>query len=259
LSAISLKERDANGLEDNRIKGELIIANIYRIKKGSECVEVENYYDGTTVRISLDANLTPSENAEVYYKRYNKQKRALVAIKPQKEQAESEVEYLTSVLDEITLSETEDELKSVRAELGDYGLMPTEKQKSNRKRDVEEQYRLYEIDGFTVKSGRNNTENDRLIATARGESIWLHAKDYHSTHIIIETNGNVVPETVIVKASEICAYYSKGRDGGKCEVVYTKRKNVKKPPRSKPGFVVYTDYRSVTVVPKSGSEFIKSK
>lgn len=257
LSAITLKEREAQGLEENRVKGELIIANIYRIKKGCESVEVENYYDGTSVLISLDPNLTPSENAELYYKKYNKQKRALVAIAPQKEQAESEVNYLTSVLDEINLSETETELKAVRTELGEYGLMSQEKQKTGKNKS-ENPYRLYDIDGYVVKAGRNNTENDRLTATARGEAIWLHAKNYHSTHVIIEPNGKPVPDTVIVTAGEICAYYSKGRDGGKCEIVYAKRKNVKKPPKSKPGFVTYTDYHSLTVEPKSHSEFLKS-
>ncbi len=256
LQSIVAKETDALGLEENRIKGELIISNIYRIKRGDAIAELENYYDGTTVKVTLDVNLTPAENAEIYYKKYNKQKRALVAIAPQKEQAAAEVDYLTAVLDELVLAETEADLIAVREELKNYGLIPAEKVAKNKK--AQEEYRVYQIDGFTVKAGRNNTENDKLTATARGDSVWLHVKDYHSTHVIIESNGNSVPETVIIKSAEICAYYSKGRDGGKCEVVYALRKHVKKPPRSKPGFVTYTDYKSVVVQPKNHAEFLKT-
>ncbi len=257
LQAIAVKERDAESLEDNRIKGELIIANIYRLKRGDTEVELENYYDGTTVKIVLDANLTPSENAENYYKKYNKQKRALTAIAPQKELAQSEVDYLTAVADEILLAETEVDLKAVRDELKIYGLIPQDKVLKNKKAD-DGFCRVYEIDGFIVKAGRNNTENDKLTATARADSIWLHAKEHHSTHVVIEKNGKEIPDAVIIKAAEITAYYSKGRDSGKCEVVYALKKNVKKPPRSKPGFVTYTDYRSVMVEPKNGLEFTKT-
>ncbi len=258
LQAITAKEKDAESLEDNKIKGELIIANIYKIKRGDECVELDNYYDGTKIKIALDTNLTPAENAENYYKKYNKQKRALQAIAPQKEQAESEVNYLTGVLDEVELCETETELKSVREELRSYGLIPQDKVKKNKKTDGSF-CKVYFIDGFTVKVGRSNTENDELTATARAESVWLHAKNYHSAHVIIEYNGKTVPENVIIKSAEITAYYSNGRDGGKCEVAYTQKRNVKKPPRSKPGFVTYTDYRSVVVEPKNNLEFLKTE
>ena len=106
--------------------------------------------------------------------------------------------------------------------------------------------------------GRNNTENDKLTFTARAESVWLHAKDYHSSHAIIEYNGKQPPSEVVVIASEICAYYSKGRNGGKVEIVYTPKKNVKKPPHSKPGFVTYTNYSSILVNPSEHAELLKT-
>ena len=117
--------------------------------------------------------------------------------------------------------------------------------------------REYLIDGYRVRVGRNNAENDKLTFTAKPLDMWLHAKDYHSSHLIIESNGGKIPERVIEKAAQICAYYSGGREGGKTEIVYTERKNVKKPPKSKLGFVTYEDYRSVTVKPEKHTEFIK--
>lgn len=258
LQAVTAKEKDAATLEENRIKGELIIANIYRIKRGDLFAELENYYDGGVLKISLDPRLSPSENAENYYKKYNKQKRALVALATQKEQAESELNYLVSVVDEITLAETENELKAVRDELKAYGLIPEEKI-AKHKKTPESSCRVYDVRGYSVKVGRNNTENDKLTASAKSDSLWLHVKDYHSSHVIIESNGKEIPEKVIVTAAEICAYYSKSRDGGKCEIVYAYKRTVKKPPRSKPGFVTYTDYRSLTVLPNKHTEFLKTE
>ena len=104
--------------------------------------------------------------------------------------------------------------------------------------------------------GRNNAENDRLTFSARENDLWLHVKDYHSSHVIIESKKGTVSEKAIVFGAEICAYYSKAREGGKCEVVYTERRNVKKPPKSHPGFVTYADFKSVTVTPDSHADSV---
>ena len=117
--------------------------------------------------------------------------------------------------------------------------------------------RVYEIEGFKVLVGRNNAENDKLTFTAKPEDIWIHAKDYHSSHLIIESQRKQVPESVIKNSAEICAYYSKGREGGKTEIVFTQKKNVKKPSRSKPGFVTYENFNSITVNPDKHAEFLK--
>ena len=108
-----------------------------------------------------------------------------------------------------------------------------------------------------ICAGRNNAENDKLTASAGKDDLWLHAKDYNSSHVIIVTAGKTVSEKTIVKAAEICAYYSKGRDGGKTEIVYTLKKNVKKPRGSKLGFCTYENYKSLTVAPDKHEEFLK--
>ena len=257
LSAINSKIKDAMDAEDNRIKGELLFANVYKFKGGeSECV-LDNYYDGTQMRIILDGRLSVVKNAENYYKKYNKQKRTLSALEPQLKQAESELDYLVGVYDEIQLAETIQEVMLVKEEMESVGLI-TEKQKTNKKKASEINFcHEYSFKGFTVRAGRNNAENEKLTFTSPKEDIWVHAKDYHSSHVLIETAGRDVPEEVIVFAGEVSAYYSKGRNGGKTEIVYTKRKNVKKPPKSKLGFCIYDNYNSIVVEPKKHQEYLK--
>lgn len=258
LSAINARLSDAENGEKERVNGELILANIYKIKQGDKSVAVTDYYDGTEKTISLDPALTPAQNAERYYKRYNKAKRTLVAQLPQKEVAEAELAYLNGVNDEIALAENASDAVLIAEELKAAGYIAKEKLPQKRRKEPAK-YRVYAIDGFTVKVGRNNVENDELTFSAKGGDLWLHAKDYHSSHVIIETEGKDVPEKTIITAAEICAYYGKGREGGKSDVVYTKKKFVKKPPKSKPGFCIYTDFKTVTVKPDAHEELLKQR
>lgn len=257
IVAISSKQKDAEDAEENRLKGELILSNIYRIKQGDkECV-LDNYYDGSNVKIVLNENLSPSKNAENFYKKYNKQKRTQIALKPQREQADTELAYLVSVMDEIELAETIDELNFVQAELLSVGIIVEKQVPTKKKKVVETPFREYKVFGFTVRAGRNNAENDKLTFTAKGDDIWVHVKDHHSSHVVIEKNGKKIAENVIRVAGEISAYYSKAREGGKTEIVYTEKKHVKKPPKSKPGFCIYDNFKSMVVEPKKHAEFLK--
>ena len=244
-------------MEVNKIFGELIISNIYQIKQGQPSCELYNYYDNTMVTIPLDTQLSPSKNAENYFKKYNKQKRTLQAIAPQKESFLTELNYLNSLLDEIDLCENVEDLLPVYEELEGYGLI--KQQQQNKRKNVRKEYREYLVDGFTVLVGKNNTENDKLTFSAKPEDVWLHVKDYHSAHVVIRANAGVVPDKTILKVASICAYYSRCRDSGKAEVVYTLKKNVKKPSKSKPGFCTYVNFNSVNVVPNKYIEFIKNE
>ena len=257
LSGLNARLKDAESYEENRVKGELIVSNIYRIKRGDESVTCLNYYDGTEVTIPLDTTLTPSDNAQAYYKKYNKQKRTLSMIAPQIASAEKELFYYESVSEEISVAVDYSDLELIKEELISEGLIASESKKN--KRANAEFGRTYSYSGYTVRIGRNNTENDRVTFTAKENDIWVHVKDYHSSHVIVESKKGVVDEKAIIFAAELCAYYSKARDGGKCEVVYTERRNVKKPPKSHPGFVTYTDFKSVTVEPKQHAEFAVKK
>ncbi len=256
LTAIKNKEKDALSAEENRVKGELILSNIYMIKQGDKECELDNYYDGTKVKIQLNEYLSPSKNAENFYKKYNKQKRTLIALTPQREQAESELEYFNSVVDEINLAENISDLSEIEKELTHVGLIVLQKHDKNKKQE-ESKIKTYIYNGYRIFVGRNNLENDKITFTAKQGDIWLHAKDYHSSHAIIETNGKNIDDDVLLTAAEICAYYSKGREGGKTEIVYTDRKFVKKPSKSKPGFVTYTNFKSLMVEPNNHSEILE--
>lgn len=259
LGYITAREKDALTVEENKVKGELLLANIYKLKGGEESITVENYYDDySQMTIALDPRISPSKNAENYYKKYNKQKRTLEALAPQKEQVLKELNYLLTVSDEIALCENIVDAKAVLQELTETGIIKVNVPQKKKVKEDKITCREYLYKNFVIKVGRNNIENDRVTFTAHPESIWLHSKDYHSSHVIIEYNGRDIDDEIIVFASRICAYYSAGRNGGKSEVVYTKRKRVKKPPKSKAGFCVYDDFSSVTVLPCAHQEYLKN-
>lgn len=241
---------EAERAEENRIKGELLTANLYRLEKGAKSVELENWYeDGQPLmKIALDSLLTPAQNAQRYFKLYAKQKRAMEILVPMRAKEEAELVYADSVFCAIAVADEAEDLKEIETELIEAGLLRAPKAKVGaKKKEIPVPFREFTCEGFTVLVGRNNVQNDRLLRTASGEDIWLHTQKYHSAHAIIVTNGKRVPDSVIGCVAQICAYYSDGRDGGKIPVDYCKRKYVKKPNKSRAGFVTYTDYKTVLV------------
>ena len=175
---------------------------------------------------------------------------------PQKEETEKELAYLKSVLYEINSAEKISDFADVEDELMENGIIP---QPKFRKKDTKESpYRGYVIDGYVVKCGKNNVQNDRLTGRAFKDDLWLHTKGYHSSHVIIETKGETIPDKVIEIAAEICAYYSDGQGGTKIPVDYTFKKFVKKPPKAKSGSVIYTDYKTVLVEPNRHVEYLRN-
>ena len=260
LAIISEKENDCRDAQTDKIKGDLILSNIYRVKKGDKVLVCENYYaDNAETKITLDVNLSAQENAQRYYKKYNKQKRTLAAVAPQKIEVLSELEYVKSLKSEIDLAEDEEGLKFVEAELAAAGyLKRKEARKSAKKKPAAAGY-LYEIEGFAVHVGRNNAENDAITGGARGKDIWLHAKSYHSSHVVIDVRERPATRSVIKAAAEICAYFSAGRQGTKIDVDYAEKKFVKKPPKAALGFWIYSEFSTITVDPAKHEEFLKQR
>lgn len=257
LSAVVSRIKDAESAEENRLKGELILANVYRLRAGETEAELDNYYDGTKIVVALDKGLSPAKNAENYYKKYNKQKRALVSLAPQKTGAEEELNYLESVESEIMLADCVADLRAVEEELSVSGFIKKPNAKKGKKAEESLKPRVYDVYGFTVKAGRNNAENDGITFSAKPWDIWLHAKNLHSSHVVVETNGKKPPDRVLTVAAEICGYYSRGREDGKTEIAYCEKKFVKKPKKSPLGFCTYTDFKSMTVKPDAHAEMLK--
>ena len=246
--------KEAEKAEEYRVKGEVLTANLYRIERGAKEVVLENWYaeEGGTITITLDSTLSPAKNAQRYFKIYNKHKRAKEILAPMLENEERELDYTDSVSAAISAAESFMDLKEIETELIELGLLRAPKERAGGKRkEPPTPFREYEYDGVTILAGRNNLQNDRLLREASPNDIWLHTQKYHSSHVIIRADGGQVRDEVLLYAAQICAYYSDGRGGDKIPVDYCKRKFVKKPSKSKAGFVTYTDYKTILVTPKA--------
>lgn len=249
LGQIENKLAECVEAEDIKLKGELITANIYRIQRGDRYLLAVNYYDETCpeIKIALDSQLTPAQNAQKYYKKYAKLKRTSAVLTEQRDETVARLDYLYSIKSNICAAECIADLKETEEELTLLGLLKvTEKKKKNEQAAP---LRQYEILGFKVLSGANNVQNDRLLKTLSPEDMWLHTRKFHSSHVGIITDGRPVPEKVLFAAAQICAYYSEARDNDKVPVDYTLKKYVKKPPKAAVGFVIYTDYKTIIVAP----------
>ncbi len=237
------KQLECRDAEENRRKGELLTSYLYMVPKGRNQFEAEDWETGETVRISLDARLSPAENAQMYYKRYRKQKRTVEILRPREEELRAELLYLENLTALIESAADETDLACIEEELLSVGLLapPKEKKKAAR---APIPFRTYEFDGIRVLAGRNNLQNDALLRQCSPDDIWLHAERYHSCHVVIRCGGRAVPEEVLLRAAAVCALYSDGR-GEKLPVAYCPLKFVKKPPHSKAGFVIYSNYKTV--------------
>ena len=245
LAQILEKKKECADCESLRIKGELLTANLYALTRGMEGCELSDFYDekGGTVKIKLDAQLTPSQNAQSYFKRYRKQKRTLEMLAPQEAETEAELEYLESLKAAILSAESGVDLLSCAEELETAALLKVREEKRKRAKP-EIPFRTFECGGFQVYAGRNNLQNDALLRRAAPEDIWLHAQRYHSCHVIIRTNGRSPSDMVLAFAANVCAKYSDA-NGDRIPVDYAFVKYVKKPPKAKAGFVVYTNFSTL--------------
>lgn len=233
----SIKNRD-----ELRLKGELLTANIYSIKKGMTTVELPNYYSENQelVAIELDSNKTPSENAQKYYKAYNKAKRTFEALKDQIKSNDEELAYLESVLTSVNNCTDEQDVKEIRRELREEGYVKKVKNQKDKSKKHSVPLHFISQDGFDIYVGKNNIQNDELtLKFARPRDIWMHTKNIPGSHVIIVSNGQTIPDTTLNEGAMLSAFYSKAKNSSKVPVDYTEKKNVKKPNGSKPGFVIY--------------------
>ncbi len=238
--------------EQLRICGDLLQANLYRIERGAKFADVENFYDeqGRTLRIKLDPSISPAANAQKYYKDYQKAKNAEIALAEQIKNGREELEYIESVLDIVDRAETERELSQIRDELTDQGYLKPQKGKQRRQEKLAP-LEFMSSDGFKIFVGRNNRQNDKLtLKTAAKNDMWLHTKDIHGSHVIIESGGRDISDTAVFEAARLAAYNSKARHSDKVPVDYTLVRYVSKPNGSKPGMVIYVNNKTIYVTPK---------
>ena len=243
---------ESENAEIYKIKGELITSYIYMIEKGMESVEVANFYDPEykNITISLNPNFTPSENAQKYFKKYNKMKTAKKEITSQIEITKEEINYLENIILSIENCENLAELMDIREELSKVGYL---RAKNNIKKETKLTTKPHEFissNGFKILVGKNNKQNDNLtLKIASNEDIWMHTKNIPGSHVIIKTEGKEVPDETIFEGAMLAAFFSKSKMSSQVPVDYTKKKNVKKPNGSKPGMVIYETNSTIYVTP----------
>ena len=233
-----------------RVYGELITANLYRMERGMSRLTAQNYYDPdcADVDIPLDVRLSPQENAAKYFKKYTKAKTAEKYITAQLEKARVELTYLESVLQELTLAESEQDFNDIRAELTDGGYLRAKGRKQPQRPSKPREFRS--TAGLRILVGRNNRQNDRLTAKdAEKWDIWLHTQRIHGSHVILCTGGAQPDEQSIAEAASLAAYFSQAQNSTKVPVDFTQVKYVKKPAGARPGMVIYTTYQTMLADP----------
>lgn len=257
LKKLSIQEEkllECSQKEKWKLYGDLIMAGLYNIRKGDTRAIVQDIYDENmpTVEIPLDIMLTPVENAQRYYKKYTKEKTAESMVSKQKEENHEEIQYLESLLVNLSNCTEEDEIEEIRNELVSTGYIKKGRKVSSRKRNPSTPMHFVSHDGFDIYVGKNNVQNDYLTTKfADASDIWMHTKKIPGSHVIIKSHGRDVSDGALYEAANLAAFYSKARNSSSVPVDYTERKNVKKPSGAKPGMVIYYTNRTLYVTPSS--------
>lgn len=252
LENINAKLEECENMEQYRIYGELITSNLYRFSSNTnlENITVENYYDNQNeITIPLDKRYSVNKNAEKYFKKYNKLKNTLKIVSIQKKETEIELEYMQSLLFSIENSSSIQELEDISFEMEETNLFGFKKQ-NNTKNKVEAKSKPleYNINGFTVLVGKNNKQNDLLtLKIANKQDIWFHVQNIQGSHVILKTEGNNVPDEVVLKCATLAKENSKAKNSTHVSVDYCPVKNVKKPSGARPGMVIYQNYKTIIV------------
>ena len=251
--AIQEKELEATyDRERLRQLGDIVTANIHRIVKGQTVISCEDFYDEDmkTVDIPISPILSPQQNAAKFYKDYAKLKTAEKELTRQISLGEQELDYLKSVLEELSRAQTDAELEEIKQELQQGGYLRHDGSRRKMKQAKSRPMVFTSTDGYPIYVGRNNHQNDELtFKAARKDDIWCHASKVHGSHVIISCGGTTPPDDTITQAAQLAAHYAETAGGQNISVDVTPVKQVKKVPGAKPGMVIYHSYRTVIVNP----------
>ena len=250
LAALEQDLAHAENAEEQRMLADTIMANIYQLRKGQTQAELVNIYDGESVTVQLSPILSPTENAQAYYKRYNKYKRAQSEVALQITATEEMLQYLASLDSSLLTATSKSEIEEIRQEMiaADLIKVVGKKKKSALQKSQPLHIRLSEDTDLYI--GKNNRQNDYVTFSIGGpRDLWFHTKDIPGSHIILKTTLPEAREEDIALAVELAAYFSKARDGSSVPVDCVQRRYVKKPSGSKPGFVIFTNQKTYYATP----------
>lgn len=250
LAALEQDLAHAENAEEQRMLADTIMANIYQLRKGQTQAELVNIYDGESVTVQLSPILSPTENAQAYYKRYNKYKRAQSEVALQITATEEMLQYLASLDSSLLTATSKSEIEEIRQEMiaADLIKVVGKKKKSALQKSQPLHIRLSEDTDLYI--GKNNRQNDYVTFSIGGpRDLWFHTKDIPGSHIILKTTLPEAREEDIALAVELAAYFSKAREGSSVPVDCVQRRYVKKPSGSKPGFVIFTNQKTYYATP----------
>lgn len=251
--AVQEKELEATyDRERLRQLGDILTANIGRIKKGQTIAQCEDFYheEMPIIDIPISPLLSPQQNAAKFYKDYTRMKNAEKELTHQIALGSEELSYLESVQEELNRADTDAELDEIRQELQAGGYVRQDGGRAKMKQKKLSPMRFESTDGFPIYVGRNNRQNDELtFRLARKDDIWCHASKVHGSHVIVSCGGKTPPDNTLTQAAQLAAYYAETTGGQNIPVDMTTVKQVKKVPSGKPGMVIYHTYKTVIVNP----------
>ena len=242
----------AERMEEYRRMGEAINANLYQLKKGMTEATLTDWNDpeGGTITVPLDIRLTPGQNAQKYFKKYQKARSAREIAAQQRDKTLAEIDYLESMLLDVDKCVGESELEEIRSELVRTGYMKkATSRRQQRQLPQSKPYRYLSDDGIEIVIGKNAVQNDRITLSAKPDEMWLHAREMPGSHVIICREGEI-PLTTMKQAAMLAAWYSKGQRSSTVPVDYTLRRYVKKPSGAAPGKVIYTHQKTAYITPE---------
>lgn len=250
------KIAEVDAVDIYRLYGEILTANLYQVKQGPSVI-LPNYYENNApLEIPLNPTKTPNENAQAYFKKYNRAKSGAVKAADQAVRTREELTYLLSVLDSLDNAGAFQDLNDVRSELEDTGYAKRRPLKDKRqKASAFPEPSLLVVDDFQIYVGKNNRQNDRLTTKiARGADRWFHTKEIHGAHVVIkQPHDREIPDAILLLAAQLAAYFSKARHSAQVPVDMTLKKYVQKPGGARPGMVIYTHQTTLFVTPDEES------
>lgn len=247
LAILKAEVEEKKDFEKYKEFGDILASVIYSIKRGMTSVKAYDFYNNKEIEIALEPQLSPQENLEKTYKKYNKLKRGMEANKRRNFEINEELDYLNSVRLFIDSSTDTNNLKLIQEELIAQGYLKLQQKKGNRKKvNKEIGYGVIEFENYRILYGRNNIENDNLtFKVAEKNDIWLHSKNIPGSHVIIK--ASIVTDEMILKGAEVASFFSKSNVGDKISVDYTQKRYINKPKGGKPGFVTYINEKNIVV------------
>lgn len=243
--------KDTEKKEKYKVYGELLHTYGYDVKPGQKELTCVNYYDNQEITIPLDGQLNAMDNAKKYFDRYGKLKRTYEALHALVEETHAELLHLESISNALEIARDESDLAMIKEELMEYHYVKRHGQNKKKSRSKSKPFHYISSDGFHMYVGKNNFQNEELtFKFANGKDMWFHAKKMAGSHVIVKLEtAEDLPDRTYEEAARLAAYYSKGKNAPKVEVDYTRRRNLKKPPQAKPGFVIYHTNYSMNIEP----------